>query len=157
MTYFSSHFFVLRRNQSLILCNRMLSSDSVLLYYMPNAELFLLPQNSSQIQGLHCCFRLGLLSDVSLLLHCKCCAVSHGLMLIYLVFAFSFTFNIKFYFCSIHLFSLCNSLLVFSMCDIPFCYSVFQYTELMSDSTQLNSVLFNRMTCLQTILENILR
>ena len=115
MTYFSSHFLILRVNQALILCNRMLSSDSVMLYYMPNAELFLLPQNTSQIHGLHCCFRLGLLSGVSLLLHCICCAVSHGLMLINLVFALSFTFNIKLYFCSIHLFSLCNSLLVFSI------------------------------------------
>ena len=43
----------------------MLSSDSVMLYYMPNAELFLLPQNMSQIHGLLCCFRLGLLSGVS--------------------------------------------------------------------------------------------
>jgi predicted membrane metal-binding protein len=124
---------------------------------MPNAELFLVPQNTSQIYGLHCCFRLGLLSGVSLFLLCVCCAVSHGLMLINLVFAFLFTFNIKFYFCSICLFSLCNSLLVFSVCDIPLCYSVARYIKLISDSTQLNSVLFDRMTCLQTILENKLR
>ena len=96
---------------------------------MPNAELFLLPQNTSQIYGLHCYFRLCLLSGVSLLLHCICCAVSHGLMLINLVFAFLCTFNVDFCFCSIHLFSLCNSLLIFSMCDIPLCYSVTQYTN----------------------------
>jgi hypothetical protein len=157
MTYFSNHFFILRGNQALIVCIRMLSSDSVMLYYMPSAELFLLPHNTSQIHGLHCCFRPGLLSVVSLLMHCICCAVNHGLMLINLVFAFLFTFNIKFCFCSIRLFSLRNSLLVFSMCDIPLRYSVTQYTKLISDTTQLHSVLFNRMTCLQTILENILR